>query len=74
MAGYLPQFLPTLGGGAPTVRVFFDIFIRKHCLKGSSPMIEIQDILDEEPIDGQGSDEDLIDPLADALADRRTLS
>src|SRR5215467_832710 len=42
--------------------VFFDIFIRQHRLKSPSSMIEIEHIFDEEAIDGQGRDEDLIDP------------
>jgi hypothetical protein len=37
-------------------------------------MIEIEHILDEEPIDGQGRDEDLIDILSNTLAHRNPLT
>jgi hypothetical protein len=51
----LPEFLPALRVGTPAIRVFFDIFIRQHCLKGPPSMIQIKYIFDEEAIDGEGS-------------------
>jgi hypothetical protein len=50
LASNLPQFLSALGVGAPAIGIFFDIFISQHRLEGPTPMIQIQDILDQEAI------------------------
>jgi hypothetical protein len=68
LAGNLPQFLATLGVGAPAVWIFFDIFIGEYCLKGPTSMIEIQHILYQEPVDVEGGDEEFIDPLTNTFA------
>src|SRR6266480_441267 len=41
----------------------FDILIGKDHFECSTPMIEIQDILDQEPVGIQCRDEELIDPF-----------
>jgi hypothetical protein len=64
----LPEFLPTLRVGAPAIGIFFDILIGKDHFACSTPMIEIQDILDQEPVRIHCGDEELIDPFTDALA------
>src|SRR6266849_320047 len=64
----LPQFLPTRGGGTPAIGIFFDVFISQHCLEGPTSMIQVEDILDQEPISIQGGHEQFIDPLAYTLA------
>jgi hypothetical protein len=64
----LPQFLSTLRIGAPAVGIFFQIFVREHGLEGSSPMVEIKYLLDQEPSAGQSSDEEFVDPFTDTLA------
>ena len=46
----LPQFLPTLSVGAPAIGIFFDILIGKDPFKCSTPMIEVQHILDQESV------------------------
>ena len=38
----LPQFLPMLGVGAPSIWVFFDIFIGKYSLECSTSVIEVK--------------------------------
>src|SRR5712691_9522621 len=64
----LPEFLSALSVGTPAIRVFFDIFIGQYHFKGPTPMIQIEHILDKEPISRQRCDEDLVHPLSDALA------
>ena len=68
MTGNLPEFLPTLRVGAPAIGIFFDILIGKDHFECSTPMIEIQHILDQEPIRIHCGDEELIDPFTDVLA------
>src|SRR5207248_9232725 len=50
LTGDLPQLLPTLAVGTPAIGIFFDIFIGQHRLESSTPMIEIQHILHQEPL------------------------
>jgi hypothetical protein len=66
----LPEFLPTLGVGTPSVGIFFDIFVRQHRLEGPTSMIEVQNILDQEAICVKGGDEQFVDPLTYTLANR----
>jgi hypothetical protein len=69
----LPEFLPTLGEGAPAVGVFFQIFICEHGFEGSPLMIEIEHIFDQEPIGRECRNEEFVDPLSNALAHRNPL-
>jgi len=69
----LPQFLPALGVGTPAIGIFFDIFIGQYCLEGPTPMIQIQDILDQEPVSVKRGDEEFVDPLPDTFAYRNIL-
>jgi len=64
----LPEFLATLGVGAPAIGIFFDILLGKYRFEGSTPMIEIKHILNQESISTQCGDEEFIDPLAHPLA------
>src|SRR6266699_3083979 len=59
----LPQFLPILRVGTPAVGIFFDIFIGQHHFESSTSMIEVQDILDQEPVSVKCGDEEFVDPL-----------
>jgi hypothetical protein len=70
----LPQVLPTLSVGTPAIRIFIEIFISKHRLKGSPSMVEIEHIFDQEPLGRQVGDEKFVDPLPNALADRNLLA
>src|SRR6266436_9338572 len=49
LARDLPQFLPALGIRTPAIGIFFDVFIGEHRLEGPTSMIQVQDILDQEP-------------------------
>jgi hypothetical protein len=64
----LPEFLATLCVGTPAVGIFFDILIGKDHFECSTPMIEIQDILNQESVSAQCGDEEFIDPLIHSLA------
>jgi len=64
----LPEFLPVFGVGTPAVGICFDIFIGEHCLECSTSMIQVQDILDQEPLDRQRRDEEFVHPFTDSLA------
>jgi hypothetical protein len=64
----LPEFLPTWGVEAPSIWVFFDIFIGKHRLVGPAVVVQIQDSLGEKPIRIKRGDEEFIDSLTHALA------
>src|SRR6266568_8239605 len=68
LTGDLPQFLPILRVGTPAVGIFFDIFIGQHHFESSTSMIEVQDILDQEPVSVKCGDEEFVDPLTYTLA------
>ena len=70
----MPEFLTTLRVGAPAVWIFFDIFIGEYCLKGPTWMIEIQHILDQEPVGVERGPEEFIDPLTNTFAHRYWLT
>ena len=55
LARDLPEFLPALSVRTPAIGIFFDIFISEHRLKGSTSMIEIQNILVKSTHRRQGS-------------------
>jgi len=46
--------LSALGVRTPAIGIFFDIFISEHRLEGPTSMIQIEDILDQEPIGAKG--------------------
>jgi hypothetical protein len=70
----LPQLLPTLREGTPAIGIFFNIFIGQHRLESSPSMIEIEHILDQEPVSVKHRDEKFVDPLPDTFADRNVLA
>jgi hypothetical protein len=70
----LPEFLSILGVRTPPIGIFFDIADRRAPPAiSSTSMIEIQDILDQEPIGGKRGQEQFIDPLTHTLAYRNVL-
>ena len=73
LTGDLPQLLSTLGVGTPAIGVFFDILIGEHRLKSSPPLLQIEHILHQKPLGTKPRDEQLIDPLPDALPHRDLL-
>ena len=64
----LPEFLSALGVRAPAIGIFFDIFISEDRLECSTSMIQVQDILGQEPMSVKGRKEEFIDPLTHTLA------
>src|SRR5450631_3465355 len=61
----LPEFLSALGVGTPSVGIAFDIFIRQYRLECPTPVIEIQDIFDQEPVSAKCSNEEFVHPFID---------
>ncbi len=53
---------------APAIGIFFHIFVGEHRFKGSPSMIQVQGILDQDPIDRPRCDEEFVHPLTYSLA------
>lgn len=68
LTGNLPEFLSALTVRTPPIGIFFDIFIGEHSLEGPPSIIEVQNVLDQEPIGGKRGQEQFIDLLAYPLA------
>jgi hypothetical protein len=64
----LPELLSTFGVGTPSVGIAFDIFIGQYRLECSTPMIEIQDIFDQEPVGAKRGNEEFVHPFIDEFA------
>jgi hypothetical protein len=57
-----------LSGGTSAIWILFDILIGEHRLECPTSMIQVQDILDQEPVGVKGGHEEFIDPLTYTLA------